>query len=117
MEMNDKEKKITEEIGKTFIDFRQDESIDTNLFLITRIKAELNSNKNESISLFSSIKEKMLPTLLCILILVNAVSLVFYLHDDNIIGSTKTNNISTFAQQYSLSTSNNDFLENLVKGE
>ena len=115
--MNNKENKVTEEIRKTFEDFKYAESIDTNPFLFTRIQAELNSPKSKNVGFFVALKEKLLPALLFILILVNAVSLVFYLREDNTASSTRINYISSFAQQYSLSTSNNNFLENLVKGE
>ncbi len=115
--MKGRDQKIKEEIGKTLEAFDNMEKIEANPFLLTKIKAGIESPETAKQTVSSLFKKRLLqPALLLLLIILNTITLTFYLQSGND-SSVRAAYVSSFAEQYSLSATNNDYYTSLLKGE
>lgn len=98
----DKEKKIREEVQKTLHAFGNIKNIEGNPFLFTRIKANLDVHSGRKNVFGLSGPSFLKKALVGFLLVLNAVSVFFYLQNSNNVNDSREENISSLAKEYSL---------------
>jgi len=115
--MSGKDQKIKDEVEKTLNVFDQLEKIEASQFIYTKIKAKIESSSTEKKGLLSVNKRKLImAAVMIIVIFLNTFSILHYLQSNSQNSNNQAEYLSAFAQQYSLVSTNRDYLENLYKG-
>jgi hypothetical protein len=104
-----KEDRIRDEVEKTLSVYDRIKNIDGNPFMYTRIRAEIDARSRIKGKSAFGIALKAIPVLLFVVLFsVNIVSVIHYLNSSsNSISSERENYISSFAEEYNLSSSYN----------
>jgi hypothetical protein len=106
----DKNQRIKEEVEKTIFLLDKVEEIDTNPFLFTRIKVELDSKKVKSEkNMGEGVLKVLRPAIIVTLLLFNIYSIISFYQSSNSNGLTRQQYLEGLASEYA-TDSNVDYL-------
>ncbi|NWF88666.1 MAG: hypothetical protein HXY50_04295 [Ignavibacteriaceae bacterium] len=102
----DKDQRIKEEVEKTISLLDKVEEINTNPFLFTRIKAELDSKKDKSEkNSFEWVFKFLRPAIIAALLLFNVYSVISFYQSSNSNGVTREQYLESISSEYEMDSS------------